>query len=142
MSYSSLPALLATLGEDVLVQITDRASPPAGVVDPVVVERAIAAADAMVDASLAVRYRLPLADVPAIVAEIATAIAAYKVHRFAPDQKIKDDYGQALSDLRDVASGVKKLDLAGLEPTSSGANGVVFTDRPRHFSTDNLRGFI
>ncbi len=142
MPYTTLSALVGLLGEDVLIQITDRASSPTGAVDVAIVDQAIANAGAVIDASLATRYRLPLSSVPAIVAELALAIAAYKVHRFTPEAKIKDDYDQALKDLVDIAAGRKKLDLAGIEPASSGANGVVATDRPRALTPENLHGFI
>ena len=142
MPYTSLTALTALLGGDALIQITDRSSPPTGAIDPIVVSQALAGTDAAVDASLAVRYRLPLAIVPDVVVEIATAIAAYKLHRFTPEQKIGDDYQQALRDLKDIASGAKKLDVAGIEPPSSGANGVIVLDRDRPLPADTLRGFI
>lgn len=142
MTYATAPVLEERYGLDLLIQVTDRATPPAGAVDESVLARALADADAVVDASLAVRYRLPLAAVPAVVTDLAAAIAIYKLHRFTPDQKIEKDYEQALRDLRDIADGRKRLDLAGVEPESSGASGVVTIDRPRDFTPENLRGFI
>jgi phage gp36-like protein len=142
MTYATLDALVDRYGQDLLLQVADRASPPSGVVDMRVVTRAQADADATVDASIAVRYRLPLANVPAIVADIAAAIAIYKLHRFTPDAKIKDEYDQALRDLRDIADGRKKLDLDGVEPQTSGAGGVVAIDRARPLTPENLKGFI
>lgn len=142
MTYATLDALEVAYGRDLLVQVTDRGPVLSGVVDGAVVDRALAYADATVDASLAVRYRLPLMQVPAIVVEIALAIAMYKLHRFQPNPKIKDDYDQALRDLRDIAKGEKKLDLAGIEPKTSGAGGVVATDRERPLTPESLSGFI
>lgn len=142
MSYTTLAALTVRAGEDLLIQITDRGTSPTGAVDAGVVDGAIASAAATIDASLAVRYRLPLASTPPVVAEVATSIALYRLHRFAPDAKIKDDYEQALKDLDAIAAGRKKLDLAGIEPAGSGAGGVVATDRERPLTADNLRGFI
>lgn len=142
MPYASLQGLADRYGHDLLLQVADRASPPAGVVDAGVIARAIADTDAVIDASLAVRYRLPLAAVPPLVVDLALPIAIYKLHRFAPDQKIKDDYDQALKDLKDVAAGSKRLDLAGHEPASSGGGGVVATDRARPLTPETMRGFI
>lgn len=142
MSYATPEALAERIGQDVLVQATDRASPPSGVADQAVIARALADADAVIDASLAVRYRLPLAAVPAVVTDLALAIAAYKLHRFAPDPKIKDDYEQALRDLREIAAGSKRLDLAGVEPKGSGAGGVQVSDRRPPLTPDSLAGFI
>lgn len=142
MTYATLAALEDRYGHDLLLQVADRASPPAGVVSPGAIARAQADADATVDASLAVRYRLPLVDVPAIVADIALAITIYKLHRFQPDPKIKDEYDQALRDLRDIAEGRKKLELAGIEPRTSGAGGVMAIDRERPLTPETLVGFI
>lgn len=142
MTYATLAGLIERLGADVLVQITDRATPPAGAIDQGVVDRALADTDAAIDAALAVRYRLPLATVPAMVADIALSIASYKAHRFTPEQKIVDDYNQALKDLRELGAGTKKLDVAGVEPTSSGAGGVLAIDRERPLTPETMTGFI
>jgi phage gp36-like protein len=142
VTYATLDGLISRYGEDVLLSIADRSTPPAGVVDQATVTRALENADASINASLSVRYRLPLVDVPAIVVDTAEAIAIYKLHRYAPDPKIKDEYDQALRDLRDIATGTKKLDLAGVEPAGSGGGGVTAIDRERPFTPENLRGFI
>lgn len=142
MAYTSLPALLDRIGTTMLVQLTDRGEVPTGAIDQAVVDRALADTDAVIDASLAVRYQLPLAAVPAIVADLAGAIAVYKLHRFAPEAKVQADYDQALRDLRELASGAKKLDVAGVEPSASGVGGVLAIDRERPFTPENLRGFI
>lgn len=140
MTYATLASLSDRYGDDVLNAAGDRTG--AGVADQGAVDRALANADATIDASLSVRYRLPLAEVPETVVDLAQAIAIYKLHRFAPDPKIEKDYEQALRDLRDIAKGDKKLDLAGIEPATSGAGGVVATDRERPFTSDSMTGFI
>lgn len=142
MTYASLADLRDRYGEDMLLSVADRVSPPAGVVDPGVVARALADADAVIDASLAVRYRLPLGETPAIVRDLAITIAIYKLHRFAPDPKIEKDFEQAVRDLRDIGDGRKKLDVAGLEPAGSGGGGVVAIDRVRPLSPESMTGFI
>ena len=140
--YTTLTALQRRFGAAMLVQLTDRADVPTGVVDPDVVDQELANTDAVIDAALSVRYQLPLVATPVAVADLALSIAIYKLHRFEPDPKVKADYEQALRDLRDLANGTKKLDVAGVEPPMADGPGVVFADRPRDFSPDNLRGFI
>jgi phage gp36-like protein len=142
VTYATLAGLTDRFGLDLIVQLTDRAAAPTGMVDAGVVARALADADAVIDASLAVRYRLPLDSVPAIVVDIALSIAIYKLHRFAPDPKIKDDYDQAQRDLREIAAGTKRLDVAGIAPVGSGAGGVVTTDRARPLTPETLTGFV
>ena len=142
MTYATLDHLRDRFGEQMLVQLTDRAFPPTGAIGVEVVARALTDTDAVINGSLAKRYRLPLGEVPDLVADLALTIAIYKLHVFAPDQKIKEDYEGALRTLRDVSTGVVVLDLAGIEPTSSGAGGVVATDRDRPLTSETLRGFI
>jgi phage gp36-like protein len=142
MPYTSLDRLTRRFGTTMLVQLTDRGEVATGIVDVATVDDALADTDAVINASLGVRYRLPLADVPAMVADIALSIAIYKLHITRPEEKIERDYDQALKDLRDLGSGAKKLDVAGVEPETSGASGVITSDRPRDFTPDNMRGFI
>ena len=142
MPYTSLDRLERRFGAAMLVQLTDRGDLHTGVVDAEVVADAIADTDAVIDASLALRYRLPLAIVPPLVADIALSIAIHKLHVGEPDKKIERDHDQALRDLRDLGTGAKKLDVAGIEPETSGAGGVVTSDRARDMSPENMRGFI
>ena len=80
MSCATLQQLTDRYGARMLVAITDRAESPTGLVDPEVVARTLADTDAMIDGYLAVRYRLPLASVPALVTDLAQMIAIWKLH--------------------------------------------------------------
>ncbi|MFN3676162.1 MAG: gp436 family protein [Sphingomonas pseudosanguinis] len=140
MTYTTLDALRTRFGEVQLIQLTDRAG--AGVVDVATVNQELANTDATINAALAVRYQLPLATVPAVVSGIALAIAIYKLHVYACDPKIKDDYDQALKDLDAIATGKRKLDVAGIEPTTNGAGGVMATDRERPITPETMHGYI
>lgn len=142
MPYTSLDRLARRFGATMLVQLTDRGDVSTGVVDVATVDDALADTDAVINASLGIRYRLPLTDVPALVADLALSIAIYKLHIARADDKIERDYDQALKDLRELAAGTKALDVAGIEPEASGAGGVITSDRERVFTNDSLRGFI
>lgn len=142
MSYTTLQHLIDRYGERLLLQLTDRATPPAGVIDEGVVGRALTDTGAVVDGYLAGRYALPLAETPPLLADLAQAIAIYKLHLFEPDKKIDQDYKDALASLERLAKGVIRLPVAGIEPESSGASGVVTIDREREFTPENLTGFI
>lgn len=142
MPYITLDQLTDRYGERLLVQITDRAAPPAGTVDTAVVSRAVADTEAVIDGYLAGRYALPLAEVPPLLTDLAQAIAIYKLHMFEPDPKIAQDYKDALASLDRIAKGVIRLPVTGIEPESSGASGVVTIDRDREFTPENLTGFI
>lgn len=142
MSYTTLAQLTDRYGLALLIGLTDRAAVPTGVVDTAVVDRALADTDAVIDGYLAGRYALPLVQVPGLIADLAQAIAIWKLHIYAPDPKIKDDYDQALRALREIATGAVRIPVAGLDPVSTGGTGVRVTDRERPFSADAMKGFI
>lgn len=142
MGYVTQQQLVDRFGERLLLQVADRADPPAGTIDADVVARALADTDAMIDGYLAGRYILPLAATPPLLTDLAAAIAIYKLHVFAPDQKIADDYKDAVSTLTKIATGTVKLPVAGVEPAGAGSAGVVTIDRERDFTPENLKGFI
>lgn len=142
MTYATQADLVERFGEQMLIDLTDRSDPPAGVIDPTVVAKALTDADSQIDGYLLGRYLLPLATTPDLLNDLAKAIAIYKLHRDSVSEKIRDDYLDALKTLKLIADGTMRLNVAGVEPASSGANGVQTTDRPRDFTPDNLKGFI
>ncbi len=142
MSYATQQQLVDRYSERMLVQLTDRALPATGEIDPDVIARALADTDATIDGYLKGRYQLPLASVPPLVTDLALQIAIYKLHRKTPDEKIRKDYDDALRTLRDIANGVVRLDVAGVEPEASGASGVKTNDRERPLTPENLKGFV
>lgn len=144
MAYTDLSQLIDRFGERMLIALTDRGEFHTGVIDPVVVARAITDTDAMIDGFIAARYGA-LTTVPPLLADLALAIAIYKLHVAAPDVKIGDDYRDARKMLRDIADGLVAIPgIDGTEPPATGsATGAVrFTDRERELTPDSLRGFI
>lgn len=142
MTYATQAMLVKRFGEQLLIQVTDRGEQPTGQIDADVVAQELANTDAVINGRVAVRYRLPLDPVPNEVADLALAIAIYKLHVHTPGDKITKDYEQALRTLRDIADGKVSLDAEGIAPASSGASGVQFIDRERPLSPESMRGFI
>jgi len=143
MPYATLQQLVDKHGERMLIELTDRADPPTGEIEEDVVARELANADAMIDGYLAARYKLPLAELPALLVPIAQAITIYKLHVYSAPEKIAEDYKSAVADLDRIAKGTIRLPgAAGIEPPSSGASGVQTNDRERPFTEGNLKGFI
>lgn len=142
MSYASLAQLTARYGERLLLQVADRADPPAGAIDAGVVAPVLLDTDAVIDGYLAGRYVLPLAAIPPQLPPIAQSIAIYRLHVYEPEKKIADEYQAAIADLVRIANGVIRLPVAGVEPASSGASGVETIDRERNMTPENMRGFI
>ncbi len=142
MTYASQQQLIERFGERLLIQLTDRATVPTGVIDPAVVTRALTDTDAVIDGYLAGRYALPLETTPPLLADLAQAIAIYKLHPYAPDAKIDQDYKDAMATLARISTGTVKLPIAGIEPVSGGSAGVEAIDRERPLTPENLGGFI
>lgn len=142
MPYCTLEQLVAQFGELILVEATDRAEVATGAIDATAIERAIASADALVDGYLKVRYALPLEATPALVNELSMTVALYKAHPNVASEKIRRDYEDALKTLMQISRGDIRLDVAGVEPASSGSSGARITDRDRPFTPENLKGFI
>ncbi|UGA45960.1 DUF1320 domain-containing protein [Bradyrhizobium quebecense] len=142
MTYTSQDDLVARYGTDMLVDLTDRASPPAGAIDASVVARALADTDAMIDGYLKGRYKLPLDAAPPTLRDLAEVIAIYKLHRDTAADKIRQDYQDALKTLTLISNGTIRLDVAGVEPASSGASGVRTTDRQRPLTEKTMKGYI
>lgn len=142
MTYATLQTLIDRYGEDMLLGITDRATPPAGVIDTVVVERALANADATINGRLGTRYVVPLAETPPEIRDIAEAIAIYRLHVYKPDEKISDDYDDAVATLKAMADGAVVLSAATIAPVETGGTGARLTDRERPLTAENMRGYI
>lgn len=143
MTYATLQMLSDRVGVPMLVMLTDRSVVPTGEVDLAVLGRALADADALIDGYLAGRYALPLTSTPALLADIAQAVALWKLHSSEPEAKVKADYDDAIRRLKDIGMGVIVLtDVAGLEPAGKVANGVQIVDRERPFTEANMKGFI
>ena len=142
MTYATQDDLVALYGDYMVRELTDRADPPAGAIDPAVVAHALDDADAVIDGYLKGRYALPLAETPRLVRDLAQAIAIYKLHRDTVSDKIRREYEDAIATLKQIGTGVVRLDVAGVEPASSGSSGVQFSDRPRDMTPDNMKGFI
>ncbi len=142
MTYATLDHLKDRFTERLLLDLTDRADAPTGQIDAGVVERALVNTDATIDGYLAGKYRLPLADVPPMIQDLAEVIAIYKLHTYDPPAKIKDDHDAAIRQLRDIANGTIRLPIEGQEPADRNDSGVRTSDRDRPFSNENLTGFV
>lgn len=142
MPYATQGQLIERFGERMLLDLSDRADPPDGVIDTAVVARALTDTDAVIDGYLAGRYALPLAETPPQLRDLALTIAIYKLHRFTPDQKVKDDHDAAMKSLVQISSGVIRLPAAGVEPAGATSSGVETIDRERDLTPEGMRGFI
>ena len=142
MAYTDLQRLTDRFGQQLLIQLTDRADLATGTVDTTVVNAAIADTDALIDGYVSRRYALPMAEVPPLIASLALDIAIYKLHVYTPSEKIGEDYKSAMRSLEAISNGSIRLPIDGVDATSSGSSGARVTDRDRPMTAQNLKGFI
>jgi phage gp36-like protein len=139
MPYALQADLVTRFGSEELAQRSDRIN--GSVIDATVVARALADADAEIDAYLAVRYQLPLASVPAVLGRVACDIALYRLCDIPPDE-VRKRYEDAVRDLKRAADGSLVIDGASpLAKSTTGGGGVTSKSPERIFSNDQLSGY-
>ena len=117
MPYCTRSDLIDRFGKEDLQQLTDRED--RGIIDNRVLDKAIADADAEINAKLKARYTLPLSPVPPILNLKACYIALYYLHGdSATDQVIKFN-NDAMAYLKDVRDGKESLDVDDPAPETS-----------------------
>jgi phage gp36-like protein len=141
VSYCTLADMISQFGTPMLVEATDRGETATGEIDEAAIARAIASADALIDGYLAGRYALPLVVTPAIVQELSMTIALYKAHPNVASEKVRKDYEDALKTLAQIASGVIRLSVEGIEPEGSNSQGARITETERPMTVKKLKGF-
>lgn len=142
MPYCTQAQLEERYGTGFLIQLSDRGDAPVTQIDTAMITRAIADADALIDGYLKPVYQLPLSSVPAVITSLSLRIAIYNAHANVASEKITRDYDNALRTLREIASGVVKLDVDGVDPAASGASEVRTNEPERPLSAGTMKGFI
>ena len=105
MGYATKQNLIDRFDEKELVELTDRATPAAGAIDDQVLNRALADADARINAFLAPRYTLPIDPVPGVLEQTACDIARYYLYEDRVTDQVKRRYDDAMAFLKNVANG-------------------------------------
>jgi len=142
MSYCAQADIQEQLPEADLIMLTDDAD--AGVVDTSVVTRAIADADAKIDAYCQGRYTVPLSPVPDMIRRVSVDLAIYNLYSrrdsFGMPEIRSERKKDAVSYLKDVAAG--KVTLGSATPAAqNSADSVQVSSSDRVFSRDTLSGF-
>lgn len=142
MTYASQADLVTYAGETEIIQLTDRSSPPAYVIDAAVVAQALGEADDLINAHLATKYQLPLSQTPSLLKTCAIDIARYKLFRASPTDEVRTRYEEAMKTLRMISAGTMKLNVAETGVAPAARNDEILTSIPdRLFSRDTLQGF-
>lgn len=132
MTYATQQDLETRFGRRELVELTDRAEPPAGEPDAAVVASALQEADDIVDGHVARRYPLPLPGVPSLLTDLACDVARYRLAGHRASEAVGKRYEAAIAKLKQIAEGDIRLTLDGAElpqhpAVLSGAQEPIFT---------------
>ena len=136
MGYAAQTDIDGRYGTDLLLTIADRNGD--GIVDSDAVLLALADADDLIDSHLAERYQLPLAVVPPMLVKIAVDLTIYYLAVLPTDEQ-RDRYKEAMSALKNIATGVQQLDLA--PPPSTSGQQATFVGPDRMFGRGKVRGW-
>ncbi len=126
MAYCTLADIEAP--EEDLIQLTDDAG--LGVIDEVIVAKALSHAGELIDGSLRGRYLLPLSPVPGLLVNLAATITLRRLYARRSAVKVpeslQDDYKNALKILESIQKGTVTLGV-GLPDTVivAAAGGMV-----------------
>jgi len=141
MAYCIQDDILNQLEESALIELTDDEN--TGAVVDAVVARAIADADATIDAYCQGRYSVPLSPVPEKIRQVSVDIAIYNLYSRRGDvvpEVRKDRYREAVRFLEKVADGKITLGTTTPSPTNT-ENTVNIDGSDRIFTRDKMAGF-
>jgi phage gp36-like protein len=132
----------ADAGAQTLVELTDRADPPTGVIDAAVVAKALTDADAVIDPHLQARYTLPLASTPKLLVRIAVDISLFDLYGSRAPESITKRYNDALKMLAQISRGDLPLGLDGTNAeTPAVSGGASFASAGRTIDDTALAGY-
>jgi phage gp36-like protein len=138
MLYATRPAMVDRFTEREMVDRTDLAEPYTREIVDAVLNRAMTAADAEVDAALRARYAVPLSPVPDLVVDLACDLARWRLWADRASDAVTERARVARATLDRLAKGQLVLDVAAA-PASGGS--VLFDGPGQVFTADALRGF-
>lgn len=105
-----------------------------------VVDQALQDADDEINGYVGSIYQLPIQNPPTLLTLIAADIALYRLYADLPTDTASSRYKAAIDKLRDIAKGVIKLDVSGVEPPLR-ADLIDMQAAPRLFSRRSLRNW-
>lgn len=141
MGYAVRQDMTDRFGEQELLQLTDKADPPAGAINDTVLNGALADADGVIDSHLVARYTLPLASVPKILKRYACDIARYFLWEDSASEPVVRAYKDAIKFLEAVAKGAASLGIDGAnQPVATDGGSVSFNDSRREFGGEREFG--
>lgn len=141
MSYATQQDLIDRYGERELIELTDRAEPPADEIDAAVVAAALADADELINGYVSRRYRVPLSPVPGLIQRLACDIARFFLHDDRPTDTVEKAFDSAKKTLLDISAGRAELQAAGVESPAAPGGSVQVSGPGRVFTAGTLKDY-
>lgn len=141
MPYVTTQQLVDRFGVDELIQITNHTDPSATTVNETRVANAVADIDALVNASLAARYALPLTTVPLVLLNIAADLVRARLYGDRIPNHIGEREKAALKLLDKIAGGTLALGLDAAAQTTPPSDGPQYFTGSSVFTADSLRDY-
>lgn len=141
MTYCTLDDVKNRMDENEIIRYTD--DDGIGNINTDVTDKALAAADALIDSHLAVKYTVPVSPVTDVLIDLAVDITIYKIHARRPGvpADVRTRYEDAVKYLEKAAAG--KILIPGAAPAASSqsAGGVLISGPVRIFTRTGMEGF-
>lgn len=143
--YATVTDMIARFGETHLIRLSNPEDRTAETVDAAKVERALSDATGEIEGYLRGYYALPVAAPPADLVRATCILARYELaqgEHVTPSDEMTKGRDDVLKWLREVSS--RRVHLEA--PLAEGATGQTvgsgprYSDRPRDFTYDTLRG--
>lgn len=138
-AYATQADMISRFGPDQLVELTDRADPPAGAIDTTALDLALNDAESEINSYIVGRYTLPLANPPQVLNRMACDMARYYLAADRTDEVIVQRYQDAVKFLQAVSQGKASLgvdDAQAATPTPP-SNGPAIQSGTIVFSLRN-----
>lgn len=139
MTYATRADMEQRFGVHEVLRLCDRAGN--GGVDDVVLDQALADADAEVDLYLAARYALPLPVVPGVLARVACDVARYRLWADQASDEVRRRYEDAVRLLTAISKGVVALGLPGSHADVQPSLASVSAGPVKVFGRERTQGF-
>lgn len=140
--YVTQQQLIDRFGETELIQLTDRAIPPASAIDDTVLNAAIDDAASFIDGYLETRFPLPLETVPQILQRIAGNVVRYYLYDDRATEQVTKLYEDAVKTLTAVRDGKMQLGLSALGEKPLTHDAAEMHSGGNVFDRESSKGFI
>lgn len=138
MPYCTRQQLIDRYGETEIKQLTDRAN--LCVIDDVVLNQAIADADAEIDGYLREKHTLPITVISNTLELIASEITRFYLYDKSATDEVRNRYEHAIATLKSYVAGKTDLGLPD-DTVANASGGVAFVKTDRIFDSKTLANF-